>query len=148
VIGTAAMTAAQELSAKLMSSGGGGEEPSDPWEQASTPAKVARKLSNALLDKDPPPESIPTLTNVMHWAYGTSWGAAYGLAHGTAPDRPLRRGLAFGAFVWAMSYVELVPMGLYQPPWEYGAQSIALEVGYHLAYGTGVGAGHRLLPGP
>jgi hypothetical protein len=96
-IGTALMTVAQELTAaKLQGSGDDGEQqgpeqsqPQDPWQQASAPAKVAKRIS-----------------------------AVYGLAQGTIHAPTLRHGLLFGTGVWAMSYVELVPMGLYELPWK------------------------------
>ena len=151
VIGTAAMTVAQELAAKLQSSEDGGqqsEEPQstqDPWEQASMPAQVGRRISEGVFHHEVSPERIPLLTNVMHWAYGTGWGAIYGLVEGTFGGRSLRQGALFGAGVWVMSYVQLVPMGIYQLPWKYPAKSIAMELGYHLVYGVGVAGGHRLL---
>ena len=148
VAGTAAMTAAQELSIKLMSSGEQPQPdagPTDPWEAASTPAKVARRIIEGVFDKEASPESIPFLTHAMHWGYGIGWGAVYGLMAGTSPGPALRRGPVFGAAVWGMSYVELVPMGLYEPPWKYGAKDLALEVGFHLVYGTGVAATYAAL---
>src|SRR5438067_11328174 len=65
------------------------------------------------------------------WGYGTSWGAAYGLIQRTAPGPPLRRGLLFGTGVWALSYVTLVPVGLYQPPWKYPS-ALVLDLSSHL----------------
>jgi hypothetical protein len=153
VIGTAAMTVWQELSMKLQNSdedGGGGENPasgqqSDPWGQASTPAKVGRKIIEGVFNRKVSPQRIGILTNAMHWAYGTSWGALYGLTQGSDPGPALRRGLLFGTGVWTMSYLILVPMGLYQPPWMYGPKQLALDVSYHLVYGAGVGGGYAAL---
>jgi hypothetical protein len=54
-------------------------------------------------------------------------------------------GPIFGLGVWAWSYATLVPLGLYKPPWHYKASSIATDVSYHLAYGSGVAAGYALL---
>jgi hypothetical protein len=142
------MTAWQELSMKLQSSD---EDPGetesrarqqDPWEQASTPAKVGRKILEGVFDREVPPHRIGLLTNAMHWGYGTGWGALYGLIQGTAPGPALGRGLLFGTGVWAMSYLTLVPIGLYEPPWENSPRELALDLSYHLAYGAGVGAGY------
>ena len=153
VAGTAAMTVAQELWAKAQSSGDGGEEggdaaqqaPPDPWEQASTPAKVARRISEGVFRRPVAPERITLLTHAMHWAYGTTWGAVYGIVQGSAHPRRLRGGLTFGGAVWAMSYVQLVPMGLYEPPWEYDVKDTATELGYHLVYGTAVACAYGVL---
>lgn len=153
VVGTGFMTLAQTLPAKLQSSDGGSQQQEsggaqqDPWEEASAPAKVAKRISEGVFDHDVPPERIPLLTHGMHWGYGTGWGAVYGIAQGSLHAPPLRHGLVFGTAVWAMSYVQLVPMGLYQPPWKYAPKDIAMEVGYHLAYGLGVASAYRVLAG-
>ncbi len=152
-VGTGVMTLAQTLPAKLQSADGGSQDEGtdqqhgrqDPWEQASAPAKVAKRVSEGLFHQDVAPKHIPLLTHGMHWGYGTAWGAVYGLAHGSVRAAPLRHGVLFGTAVWAMSYVQLVPMGLYEPPWKYAPKDIAMEVGYHLAYGLGVAAAFRLL---
>lgn len=151
--GTAVMTGWQLLAAKLQSSeedggGGGGADDGepDPWEQASAPAKLARRIGEGVFQKEVSPDLIPLLTNVMHWGYGTVWGTVYGIvAGGGGHPRTLRAGLGFGTAVWAMSYVQLVPMGLYEPPWEYPPQELALEISYHLAYGVGAAAAFRAI---
>jgi hypothetical protein len=150
VAGTVAMTAWQELSAKLQSSeGDAGEEPEDgpqdPWAAAPAPAKVGRVILGGL-GYVVPASKIGPLTTVMHWGYGTTWGAVYGAMLGNvARERPLARGLAFGTWVWIMSYVQLVPLGIYQPPWRYSPKVLAMDLSYHLAYGAGVGVGGALI---
>jgi len=143
------MTITQEVAAKLRSSGADqeeqGDQPSDPWEQASAPAKVAKRVIEGVFEHEVPPERIPLLTHATHWGYGTSWGAVYGLIEGTFGGRSAKQGLLFGTGVWAMSYVQLVPMGLYQPPWKYPPKELALDLSYHLAYGLGLVGGHRVL---
>jgi hypothetical protein len=67
------------------------------------------------------------------------------LNDGSSRRRPLIRGLAFGTVVWAMSYVELVPLGLYEPPWKYPPEELAFDLSYHLAYGAGLGVGGALV---
>jgi len=101
--------------------------------------RVGRRLIEALLHKRVPDSAIPVLTQVMHWSYGTAWGGVYALAQGRlARIGPALRGSGFGLGVWAASYVQLVPAGIYQPPWRYPLGSIAGEVGYHLTYGRTV----------
>jgi hypothetical protein len=72
-------------------------------------------------------------------------GSAYGLMQSTVGGKPAVRGPLFGLGVWAQSYATLVPLGLYKPPWQYPARSIAKDVSYHLVYGTGTAAGYELL---
>ncbi len=149
LIGTAVMTAWQELSARLQSSGeedsGGSEEPSDPWEEASAPAKVAKRIGEGVFKKDVSADLIPLLTNATHWGYGTGWGTIYGIAAGTTGRSRLRDGAVFGTAVWLMSYVQLVPMGLYEPPWKYSPKDLAMDLSYHLAYGVGTAGGYRVV---
>lgn len=147
------MTGWQEAAARLISSGensddgSGGAEPGDPWQQASAPAKLAKRVIEGVFQKQVSPERIPLLTNVMHWSYGTGWGAVYGLIAGSLSDLPpLRSGLLFGSGVWAMSYVQLVPLGLYELPWKYPLSELALDLSYHLAYGSGVGIAYAVAP--
>ncbi len=153
IVGTGLMTAAQELAARLQAKAAGdagpaGEdqsaEPKDPWEEASAPAKVAKRVVEGVFQKQL--SADPTVvTNVMHWAYGTGWGAVYGLIAGTRGTSTLKQGARFGTGVWAMSYVQLVPMGLYELPWTYPPKDTALEVSYHVAYGVGAGLGYAML---
>lgn len=150
VVGTGLMTAWQEVSAKLQSSSDEASEPQqqpdDPWEDASAPAKVAKRVGEGVFERKVSAQRIPLLTNVMHWGYGSSWGIVYGLIAGSA-RRPwgLRAGAAFGTGVWAMSYVQLVPIGLYEPPWKYPPKDLATDLSYHLAYGVGVAEAFRVL---
>jgi hypothetical protein len=146
--GTAAMTAWQGASTKLQASNSAepqGDPPQDPWEEAPAPAKVAKRISEGIFHQDVPPELIPLLSNAMHWAYGTGWGVAYGLVAGGRRGPAIRRGLAFGSAVWASSYAELVPMGIYEPPWKYEPEELALDLSYHLAYGLGTALASQLL---
>jgi uncharacterized membrane protein YagU involved in acid resistance len=151
VVGTDLMTAWQELSTKLQSQATTDApepepQPEDPWEQASAPAKVAKRVGEGVFHKNVSPELIPLLSNVMHWGYGTGWGAVYGITAPSARRSPgLRAGMAFGTAVWLMSYVQLVPMGLYEPPWKYPPKDLALDLSYHLVYGGAVASAYRVL---
>lgn len=150
VLGTGAMTGWQMLSAKLQSSGkeapeAPSEPPQDPWEQASAPAKVAKRIGEGVFKRDVSADLIPLLTNVTHWGYGTGWGAVYGLVAGTFGTSRVRDGLLFGTAVWTMSYVQLVPIGLYDPPWAYPPKELAMDLSYHLVYGAGLAEGYRVL---
>ena len=76
----------------------------------------------------------------MHWGYGSSAAALYGILAGSrrAPD-PLY-GVPFGAAVWATGYVVLPAGGFYKPIWKYDAKTLARDLSAHLAYGAGTGA--------
>jgi len=145
------MTAAQTLPSKLQEQDDeqsqSGDEPQDPWESAPVPALVAKRIGEGVFGTEVSPDLIPLLTNVMHWGYGVTWGGLYGLLKQRVSARPIRGGVAFGLAVWSFSYVQLVPMGLYEPPWKYSPKELVPEIGYHVAYGAGLGASHRLLTG-
>jgi uncharacterized membrane protein YagU involved in acid resistance len=150
VVGTAAMSGWQAISQRLRESDtddvqAASEGNPDPWEKAPVPAKVGKRVIEGVFHRAVPPERIALLTNVVHWSYGTAWGAVFGLTRGTARRNPLAHGLLFGTGVWAMSYVELVPAGLYKPPWEYPAREVAFDISYHLVYGVAVAASYELL---
>jgi hypothetical protein len=139
VAGTAAMTAYQLAVAKAQ-----GKPLQTPvphrWADAPAPAHVAKKLADRVgHGRRFTREDVPLLTNAMHWLYGIGWGVAFGVA--ADGDHPLAEGVAFGTAVWAASYAELVPLGIYEPPWKYPPKDIALDLSYHLVYGlAGAGA--------
>ncbi len=152
LVGTAAMTAYQELVAKAKKASanagersGGGDQEQPSWESAPAPAKVGKRILEGVFQQDVPPEKIGLLTNAMHWGYGTMWGAAYGVIQATLRRRPVVLGPVFGSGVWALSYAQLVPMGLYEPPWTYPAKTVATDISYHLVYGLFVGASYAAL---
>jgi len=62
------------------------------------------------------------------------------LVQGTVRANPLLHGILFGTSVWGMSYAQLVPMGIYEPPWSSAAKTVAKDLSYHLVYGLGVAA--------
>jgi hypothetical protein len=124
--GTAAMTAAQTAYLKAR-----GEAPS------STPGEVGRRIVEGVFQRRVPEERTGLLNNAMHWLYGTSWGALYGL-------RPLGA-LRFAALVWSASLVHLPAMRLAPPVWEYPPEQLASDVGFHAVYGAGVAASYAVL---
>lgn len=148
-IGTAAMTSWQALAGKLGSPEEGSETHTeagkDAWDHASAPAKAAKRIGEGVFQREISAEYVPLLTNLMHWSYGTGWGAIYGVGARTTGRSRLRDGLLFGSGVWVMSYIQLVPMGLYQPPWEYAPSELTLDLSYHLVYGAAVAGGYALL---
>jgi len=150
-VGTAAMTALQEISIYLKrhSTVGMKHEDemgnADPWTRAPAPAQLLQRAVTKATGVEPDPAAIPLYTNVMHWGYGIGLGVAYALGAKKLRLRPAPAGVAFGLGVWAQSYATLVPLGLYKWPWHYSARTIAKDVSYHLAYGAGTAAGYRML---
>lgn len=145
VAGTAAMTAAQLVAAKLRGQDGGTPVP-ESWEDAPAPAQVAKKGAAALGEGDRiRTEHVPALTNAMHWAYGVGWGAVYGLAARRARPTPVAGAAALGGGIWAAQYAELVPLGISPPPWELPPQELALDLSFHAVYAGAVAAAYAAL---
>lgn len=138
--GTAAMTTYQLLVSQLR-----GQPRSTPvprtWADAPAPAQVAKRLLGRRVTK----RQAPLLTNVVHYLYGTSWGVAYGAVAAGLQPPPLRAGIALGSTLWGLSYAQLVPLGIYRPPWEYPPQELGLDLSYHLVYGLGVAGAYAAL---
>ena len=155
LVGTGCMTVLQEVMAARRRRaaaaagpvGNGSGRSGDPWATAPAPAQLARRVIVGVLQRDVPAERIPFFTNAVHWGYGTAMGALYGVVQGSLRPNPAASGPAFGLGVWASSYATLVPLGLYEPPWHYKPRTIAKDISYHLAYGSGVAVGYRLLTG-
>jgi len=144
VAGTAAMTAYQLLVAKLRGQPAHTEVPRR-WADAPAPAQVGKRLADGVLGRRVTLEDVPRLTNLVHWATGIGWGGAYGLLQGTLEAPAVAAGIGFGTGVWAASYAQLVPLGIYKPPWEYPLAEEALDLSYHLVYGLGVAAAYAAL---
>jgi len=113
------------------------------WDEAPAPAKVGRLIVERVSGRELEARHIGLVTNVMHWAYGTFWGAQYG----AVADRARRRlwhGPVFGALVWASDYVTLPLLGVYQPIWEYDRDTLANDLSAHVVYGAATDAVLRL----
>jgi hypothetical protein len=138
--GTAAMTMQQLLVSKLR-----GEPLKTPvpktWADAPAPALAVKKIADATghgarVTK----QEVPTITNLAHWAYGIGLGTVYGIATRRLRPRLPVGAVALGAFAWSLSYAELVPLGVYKPPWRYPVGELAVDLSYHLMFGIGVAA--------
>ena len=133
-VGTSVMTAYQMLVARLRNDDSGTQP--KRWRDAPAPAQVGKRILTGVFKENVTLADAGKLTQVMHWGYGTGWGAALGLLQGTIAAPPAPVGTAFGAGVWGMSYAQLVPMGIYEPPWKYPVKELALDLSYHVVYGV------------
>ena len=115
------------------------------WQNAPAPAQVGKRLVEGLFKVELPPTRARLVNNVMHWAYGTLWGALYGIVAGSQPKQQVGEGLPFGAAVWASDYVILPAAKLYKPIWKYDAKSLAKDLSGHLIYGLATATAMRLL---
>ncbi|MGH3823284.1 MAG: hypothetical protein ACRDRA_10700 [Pseudonocardiaceae bacterium] len=85
------------------------------------------------------------MNNIVHWATGVGWGAAFVLVSRSFPTRRTWHGLILGAGVWSVSYAVLVPAKLYKPVWEYEAETLWEDLSAHLVYGLATVTAVRVL---
>ncbi len=122
MVGTAAMTASSTLEAKLR----GRKGSTAPFDAA---AKVLGFEAVGEREK-------ARLSTLVHWAYGTLWGAPRGvlaLAGLPAAGATL---VHLGA-VWGGEVTMLPRLGVAPPIKEWGATEVAIDLGHHLVYVTG-----------
>ncbi|MEZ5098720.1 MAG: hypothetical protein R3C15_02725 [Thermoleophilia bacterium] len=145
--GTALMDAYQKLRARLGdgSPDAGAEQPPGSWAEAPAPAQIGQRVAEGVFHVDVPLRRAPELTQAVHWAYGTGWGAAYALAHASGSRSGLADGLGFGSLVFGAAYVVLPAARVYDPIWRYDARTIANDLAQHLVYGLGVAAAYAVL---
>ena len=143
-IGNAIFTGYQALQAKLRS--GGSEEPEQPrdWSETPATAQVGQRVVEGVFEQDVPIEKATAMTNSVHWIFGTSWGAVYGILEETF-HRPLVNGVTLASTVVAFDYTIMPAMNLYKPPWKYPAATLAKDYANHLVYGFSVAAAYRAL---
>jgi hypothetical protein len=105
------------------------------WDQASAPGQVARKAWHRVTGEDPPESWARPATNLVHWATGIGWGAAYGALASMSSHHPLARALALGPTAWIQGYIVLPLAKVYKPIWEYDAKTLADDLSAHVVYG-------------
>jgi uncharacterized membrane protein YagU involved in acid resistance len=101
------MTVCQTAVAKLRGTG-----------PSATPAEVGKRVIRGVFHRRFDESQTQLLNNLMHWGYGTGWGAGYALTDGVKLS-VIARGLAFGSLVWSASLLELPAMKLAPPVWDY-----------------------------
>jgi len=115
------------------------------WEQAPAPAQLGKRFIQGVFEYELPPERAPLVNNLTHWGYGMLAGTGYAIVAGTSANQRIWYGAAFGATVWATSYVVLPMAKLYKPIWEYDRSTLARDLSAHLVYGLTTATSFRRL---
>ena len=118
-VGTVAMTVSSTVEAKLRERG-----------SSSAPADAAGKV----LGVQPRDEAGEArFATVVHWAYGTSWGAVRGLLQAIGLDGG-RATMAHFVAVWGSAQVMLPALEVAPPMWESPPEEIAIDAFHHAVY--------------
>jgi len=122
VAGTALMTISSTIEMKLA-----GRQPS------SAPADAAAKV----LGVDPKAEAAEKarFATVVHWAYGTAWGALRGVLGVAGLSGPVAGGAHFAA-VWGSGLV-LPRLGVAPPVGKSGTRALTTDAFHHFVYAAG-----------
>ncbi len=117
--GTAAMTVSSTAEAKLRKRG-----------SSTAPADAAGKVLGVQPRDE---EGSARFSNVVHWGYGTSWGAVRGLLHASGVDGTSAAAAHFAA-VWGSEQVMLPSLGVAPPLWKWGVREVAIDAWHHVVY--------------
>jgi hypothetical protein len=129
--GTAAITASQMIAMRLHDGRG----------SSDAPVEAAEKV----LGVEPVDEAhAEQVNNLIHWAYGTGWGAVRGLLSavglGPAPATAAHFGLVWGAAATMLPALRIAP-----PPTEWPPSEIAEDAWHHLVYAVATGLAYAAL---
>ena len=129
-LGTAAMTVSSTLEMKARR-----RKPSD------VPARAAARI----LGVEPVGESERRrFSDLVHWTYGTMWGAARGLLAAVGLSGRRAAALHMSA-VWGSELVALPALKIVPPAWRWGPRELAIDAWHHLVYAAGTSAAYELL---
>ncbi len=121
MVGTAAMSASSALEAKLRDREG-----------STAPLDAAAKV----LGFQPIGETERArLSTMVHWAYGTLWGAPRGVLAVAGIAAPVATLVHLGA-VWGGEVTMLPRLGVAPPITEMAPPEVAIDVWHHLVYAT------------
>ena len=129
-IGTVAMTVSSTIEMRLRSRPG-----------STTPAKAAEKV----LGVEPTSKAAERrFSNVVHFGYGTAWGAVRGVLDVVGLRGPAASVVHFGV-MWPAALVMLPALRVAKPPTEWGGTELAIDGFHHTVYAVATGAAYDAL---
>jgi hypothetical protein len=129
-VGTAVMTVSSTVEMKIRGRAG-----------STAPADAAGKVLG-VEPKDAAGEA--RFANLVHWGYGTGWGAVRGLIGAAGLEGTAATAAHFGA-LWGSEQVMLPALGVAPPFWTWGAKEVGIDAFHHLVYAGATGAAYALL---
>lgn len=128
--GTAAMTVSSAAESKLRGRSG-----------SSVPVRAASKV----LGVEPQDERNERRFGILvHWGYGTGWGAARGLLAAMGLPAPAATAAHLAA-LWGSEQVMLPALGVISPAEMWSPREIAISAWHDLVYAGVAGAAYELL---
>jgi uncharacterized membrane protein YagU involved in acid resistance len=105
------------------------------------PREITMRAMEALgLHKKLGPDARAAVTLTNHFGYGAMAAVVYSLAEWRMPASALIKGPIFGAMVWLVSYLGLLPaLGVLDPATKHPSSRNALMFVVHLVWGLFVG---------
>jgi hypothetical protein len=128
-VGTAAMTVSSTIEQRVR-----GRDPS------TTPAEAVEKILPVDVEEGKEEE----FSTVVHYAYGTAWGAPRGLL-AVVGLRGAAATAAHFAAVWGGALFMLPRLRVTPPLKEWGAKELAIDAWHHAVYAVAAGAAFGLL---
>jgi hypothetical protein len=119
-IGTAAMTVSSTIEQKRR----GREASTAPADAATKVLGIEGFCDEAAKNR---------FSNVVHWSYGTGWGAVRGLLDAAGLPPPAATA-AHGVALWGSEQVMLPALGVAPPAWEWGAAEVGIDALHHAVY--------------
>ena len=126
--GTAAMTTSSTFEMKVRGRAG-----------SSAPAGAAQKVLGVEPVDDAAKERF---SNLVHWGYGTGWGAVRGVL-GAAGFSGVPATMLHFLAVWGSETVMLPTLGVTPPITEWGAKEVGIDVLHHLVYALSTNAAYE-----
>ena len=122
-VGTAAMTLSSTIEQRIR-----GREPS------TTPVKAVEEALPVEVDEAKEEE----VSNLVHWSYGTAWGAPRGLLAALGLPPSVATAAHFAA-VWGVALLTLPRLKATPPVREWGGNEIAIDAWHHAVYAVAAG---------
>ena len=89
-------------------------------------------------------EGEARFSTLVHWGYGTGWGAVRGLVGSAGLEGPAAAAAHFGA-VWGAEQVMLPALDVAPPFWTWGAKEVGIDAFHHLVYATATSVAYSVL---
>jgi hypothetical protein len=131
LVGTAAMTVSSTAEMKVR----GRIESSAPADAVAKVLGIEKFTSDAATER---------FGNLVHWGYGTGWGAVRGLLAVTGLGPGLATAAHYAA-VWSAELAMLPALKVAPPVTQWGAQEIAIDAWHHAVYATATGLAYGWL---